>query len=198
MENSLARGISLAFLVSTLFLSCSFDYRGVILDEELSGNVPDAVLINFSEVSVKKGQKAYVVSAERAEVYNRKNLTVFTSLDFTEYDSGGSIATEGNAAKAGFYSDTENIEFSESFSLSSLQQGYSIKGEAVYWDGNNRTLSGSREKEITIGKDNGSFISGRGFRAFSSSRSFGFDYGAEGKFVAEDEENRENPGGKQK
>ncbi|MDX9801710.1 MAG: LPS export ABC transporter periplasmic protein LptC [Spirochaetia bacterium] len=186
---------NLLFLIVFAHLSCSLDYEGALLDEELSGKTPNTVIINFSETVVKKGSTAYLIQGEKAETFDKKNLTVFTALYFAEYGNDNLIATEGEAEKASFYSDTENIEFNNSFRIDSREQGYYIEGSAAFWDGKARSLSAGgkdNEKEIEIGKDDGSFIRGKGFKSSASDKSFSFESGAEGRFVSiEDDEDDE-------
>jgi len=178
-----------------LFFSCSLDYEGALLDEEISGKTPNTVLINFSETVVKKGSTAYLVKAERAETFDKKNLTVFTGLYFAEYGNDNLVATEGGAQKAYFYSDTEDIEFDESFRIDSLDEGYYIEGSSVFWDGKAKTLSSggkNNKEEIEIGKNDGSFIRGTGFRSSASDKSFSFESGAQGIFVSDDVDDKDD------
>lgn len=191
------RGNCSPLLLATIFfaagfLSCSIDYEKGMLDEEISDTIPNAVLVNFAEVSVRKGSTAYRVEGERAESFNRKKLTVFTNLYFTEYDSDESLATEGVAEKAVFHSENEDIVFEGYFSLNAAQQGFYIEGESAGWKGKEKTLSAADDTIVTIGRDDGSFIKGYGFSSSAADRSFSFEAGAEGVFVTE-EENEETP-----
>ena len=167
--------------------SCSLNYEKGMLDEEISDKTPNAVLINFREVAVRRGNPAYIVEAERAETFNKKNLTVFSSLYFAEYSRENEIATEGEAVRAEFYSDTENISFDEYFILNSRQQGYSIEGDSVFWDGKSKTLTGGKNKEIKISKSNGTIIIGKDFFSSPSNKSFSFESGLKGIYISDDE-----------
>ncbi len=176
------------FIIFLSLFSCSFDYKEAMVDEEISGGTPNAVIINLNETSIKKGTTAYIFKAEKAETYDKKNLTVFTNLQFAEYDKTSGIATEGKVGHANFFSDTENIEFDKSFKIKSIQQSYYIEGESISWDGEKKVLTANPEEEVTVGKDDGSYITGRGFSSTASNNSFNFESGVEGFYVAEDEE----------
>ncbi len=196
-DNRVLLSVLVQLAAAAGFLSCSLNYEGTLLDEEMSDKTPNAVLINFSEVSVRKGSTAYIVRAEKAEAYNRKNLTVFSNLYFAEYSSDNEIATEGKALLANFYSDTENIEFSDDFSIKSLQQGYYIEGRSVSWNGKEKVLSGDEESEVTIGRDDGSYIRGRGFRSAAADKSFSFENGMDGRYISDDDEDPEEEEGEE-
>ena len=175
-------------LVLGLAAACTFDYKEAMLEEEISGGTPNAVIVNVEETVIKKGVMSYRLKAEKAEAYDKKNLTVFTNIQFVEYDKTGEAATEGEVGKANFYSDTENMEFDKSFRIESRQQGYYIKGDSILWDGEKKILSSDFEKEVTIGKDDGSYITGRGFNSKAANKSFNFAGGVEGIYVSEDKD----------
>ena len=175
-------------LLLVLITACSFDYKEAMISEELEGGTPNAVIINLSETVIRKGKISYCFEAERAEAFEKRNLTIFTNIQFSEYDKTGKIATEGEVGLAHYYSDTENIIFERNFRIASLQQGYFIKGESIFWVGDTRTLRSDLEKEIIMGKDNGSYITGTGFSARASDNSFNFEGGVRGVYVSENEE----------
>ena len=178
----------ITLLLPGFILSCTFDYKEAMVDEEISGSTPNAVIINLDETVIEKGIIAYSLKAEKAETYDKKNLTVFTNIQFVEYDKTGEVATEGDVGHASYYSDTEDMEFDKSFKVESLQQGYYIKGDAISWDGKEKVLTSDPEKEVTIGKENGSYIIGRGFSSNASNNSFNFDGGISGSYVSEDDD----------
>jgi len=171
--------------------ACSFDYKEAMVAEEISGGTPNAVVINLEETVIKKGTIAYSLKAERAETYDKRNLTVFTNIQFIEYDKDGETATEGEVGNANYFSDTENMEFDKSFKLESLQQGYFIEGDSLFWDGKEKVLISDFEKEITIGKENGSYIKGKGFNSKASNNSFNFEGGVTGIYISEDDDDEE-------
>ena len=168
--------------------SCSFDYKEAMVDEEISGGTPNAIIINLEETVIERGIIAYSLKADKAETYDKKNLTVFTNIQFTEYDKSGEVATEGGVGHASYYSDTEDMEFDKSFKVESLQQGYYIKGDSLSWDGKQKILTADPEKEVTIGKEDGSYITGRGFNSNASNNSFTFENGIAGYYVSDDED----------
>lgn len=179
----------LSFILFTiLFISCSLDYEGVRIDEELSSQTPQIILVNFKEVAVRKGSPSYMVEGERAEMFSSNNTTILEEISFKEYEKEGSVATEGNAEKAVLYTDTESIEFEKPFFLKSIQQGYFIEGDSANWDGERKRLTGKEDEWLTIGKEDGTFLKGKGFVSSGAERSFSFESEASGQFVQEEEE----------
>jgi hypothetical protein len=182
--------LQLFFLVF-IFASCSHDYKGTIIDEEISEKIPNVVMVNFKEVSVRKGKIAYIVKAKRAEMFDKQNLTSVKDLQFYEYGSDNSLAAEGEVSAADFYTDSENIVFKESFRIYSAAEEYYINGTNISWNNAEKKLVADDEDEVTIGKDSGSFIKGKGFYSYASDKSFGFTKGVEGHYIADDEDSGE-------
>lgn len=183
--------ILIFILFTILFISCSMDYEGVRIDEELSSQTPQIILINFKEVAVREGSPSYMVEGDRAEMFSSSNITVLEKISFKEYEKEGSIATEGKAEKAVFYTDTESIEFEKPFFLESIQQGYYIEGDSAKWDGERGELTGKEDEWVTIGKEDGTLLKGKGFASYGAERSFSFESEASGQFVQEDENSNE-------
>jgi hypothetical protein len=52
------------------------------------------------------------LTAARAETWNDAKQTILSDARFTEYDQAGAPATEGEARRVVFHSDTENAEVS--------------------------------------------------------------------------------------
>jgi len=95
----------LLILLLGLTTACTFDYREAMIDEELAGGTPNAIIINLNETVIRRGLITYNLTADRAEAFNQRNLTIFTNIQFIEYDRESEIATKGNVGYAYFYSD---------------------------------------------------------------------------------------------
>ena len=175
----------LAALCAFFLSACTTDYSDAMIEEELEGT-PSFILVNFRETAVEKGAPAYRVEGERAESYEDKKTTVIKNLIFTEYGQNAAVASEGSAGRATHYRDNDNILFEEMLRLNAVEQGFYIEGDYFYWDSGGRSLTGSSDGTVTLIRDDGSYITGTGFRSNASDRSFSFEKSAEGIYSEKD------------
>ncbi len=173
-------------IISFFLISCTHDYEESVFDEELSEETPNSIVVNFKEVVIKGGNPSYILEADRAETFNKKNSTVFTDLYFIEYNKTGKIATEGACVEAEYFNDTDNIEFKDKVILNAAEQGFFIEGEYLYWDNELKSLAGGENTSVKIGKDDGSSIEGTGFFTSAAERSFSYNGKTKGKYVSSD------------
>jgi LPS export ABC transporter protein LptC len=174
-----------AVLCAAVLTGCSLDY-GTALAEDLGEGMPDAVVYGFTHTVVEKGLPKFRIEAERGESYRELQKMKLTKVVFTEYasDGSGSVASEGNADSAIFYTDTESAELSGSVKLRSMSDGITVTSSYLKWDGEARTLESRADAVTTLQDDDGSRLSGSGFRVDAARRSFRFGNRATGSFVA--------------
>lgn len=187
MAGSVAR---LHRLIAVLvFLSvvsaCSLDY-GVVLGEDLDERIPDTVIFNFVHTIVENGSPRFRLSAERAEAFRSARTLKLVGVAFMEYERAepgldGSrsmadpvVAAEGRADSAVFNTETESADLTGNVRVRSARDGVAISSGFIRWDGEARLLEGPSESVTTIQDDDGSRVSGAGFRADAARRSFGF------------------------
>jgi len=174
-----------AVLCAAVLTGCSLDY-GTALAEDLGEGVPDAVVYGFSLTVVEKGLPRFTIGAERGESYRDLKKMKLTKVAFTEYvpDGSRSVASEGNADSAVFYTDTESAELSGSVKLRSVRDGITVTSSYRKWDGQARRLESRADAVTTLQEDDGSRLSGSGFSVDAARRSFRFGNRATGSFVA--------------
>ena len=115
-------------------VGCSLDYSQVSVTEEMSKEIPDSVLHNFSYTKVEGGSPAYEIEAEQAEFYSEQDRTYINQLEFREYDDDGELITEGKAESAVFFTDSENAELEGSLSFYSATEEATVATDYLYWD----------------------------------------------------------------
>lgn len=176
----------LVYVCCNAFSSCSLDY-GSALDKNLSGDVPDTVLYDFVHTVVESGSPRFRIMAKRAEAYQSQKLIRLYNVHFIEYSPEKSntkgiseqIVSEGSADRAVFYTDTESAVLSGSVYLLSAKEDSIIESSYLEWDGESKSIKSRSDAITSISKGDGSKITGAGFSADSSRRSFSF-----GKFVS--------------
>ncbi|MFH2113897.1 MAG: LPS export ABC transporter periplasmic protein LptC [Spirochaetota bacterium] len=169
----------------SLVSACSLDY-GALLGEDLDERMPDTVIFNFVHTIVENGSPRFRLSAERAEAFRSTRTLKLVGVGFVEYERvaprpDGSrsiaipvIAAEGRADSAVFNTETENADLMGNVRVRSASDGVTVTSAFIHWDGEARLLEGGSESVTTIQDDDGSRVSGAGFKADAARRSFEF------------------------
>jgi len=168
--------------------ACSLDYESAEMAEDLDQEIPNSVLINFSQVLVRDSEPAFLVEAARAEDYGKKKETRLTDIHFIEYDKDGAIVTDGHADYAILNNDTRNVELWGNLFFYSAGEEAEISGEYLFWNDAERTLTSKPELPVRIKKDQGTEIEGQGFTADFKTLDFTFEEDVTGTYVSDDEE----------
>jgi len=166
--------------------SCSLDYSPALPDE-LSDGIPDTIVFGFSHTVVQNGSVRFVLKADRAETWGKKNQIVMRGVSFTEYSSADtSIVASGKADEAVFYTKTESADLKGNVFFSAPGDQISVRSGNLRWDGEARTLA-SQLDTVTVLSSKQSSISGAGFAADARRRSFAFQETVAGRFIPEQE-----------
>ncbi len=182
--------------VTTVFLAglvmvvsgCSLDY-GSALAEDLGDGIPDTVVLDFSHTVVENSAPRFRLEAARGESYQALRKMKLVDVRFTEYSaSDGEISTEGRADSAVFYTDTESAELSGAVRFYSASDGVTVESGYLKWDGEARILESRADTVTSLSDDDGTRLSGSGFKADAARKSFSFDNRADGRYVAPAEE----------
>ena len=150
-------------LCAALAAGCSLDYQGAQIEVESTQSIPDTVAIGMTYRMVKNSKPAVELKADRAETYIKDNKTTLTSARFTEFDTEGGVATTGTADAVVYHTDTQNAEITGSVYVYSKAEQGSISTEFLRWEDKPRLLSADAAEKVVVKKDDGSYISGRGF-----------------------------------
>jgi LPS export ABC transporter protein LptC len=182
------RTASSVLLLLLLCLSCSFDYEGAMVDENLKEETPESILINFSQTAVKEGQKVFEITADTVEIYEGHTRTVAKGLYFLELDEDGSVLTEGWSDRAVYYNETEDAEFSGNIRLYSKKEELTIITDSISWKQEDRLLETPPGSKVSLKKDDGSFLQGTGFEADLRRRAIKFNADVKGYYVLSEED----------
>lgn len=177
-----------AFAAAIVAAGCSLDY-GTELAEEIGDGTPDAVVLGFEHTVVENGSPRFRISADRGESYRALEKMKLSGVKFVEYspDGDGEVVSEGSADSAVLYTDTESAEMSGSVRLRSARDGVTVSSAYLKWDGEAKTLESRADAVTTLADDDGSSLSGSGFRVDARTRSFGFGRRVDGAYSGGDE-----------
>jgi lipopolysaccharide export system protein LptA len=179
----------LAILISAA--SCSFDYRDSRLSDSLADQVPDNVLMNYEHTSIRRGEPAFKVSASSSKIYKSKHRAELEDVRFEEFDDGGEIVARGEAQHATVFTQSDNVELSGSVRFSHIPEDFDIEAPYLYWNNQERSLSGEESDTVHIERLGGSSISGKGFSSSGIYRSIQFSGSVEGVYRKSKEEQEE-------
>ncbi len=164
-----------------LAASCSFNY-GEALAEDLEDRTPDAVFVRFTHTIVQDNRPALVLEAERAELYDRRNLVRLKGVRFRELRDGKTLAY-GSAEEAVLNTETEDAEFTGAVHLRSERDGVTIRADYLSWKSEDRVLESREDRTTSIEKDDGSGLRGTGFRADARRKGVSFSGRVDGVLV---------------
>lgn len=184
----------LALCALSALAACSLDYAQAEITEELSEEIPETVLTDFTHTVVENGRPVFVIAAERAENYTERKQTVLWDVTFAEYDSEGETLTEGVADRATFFTDTEDAELHGNISFYSSAEEGRIEAEYLEWNREERRLASNPTGPVLLENESGSRIRGTGFRADFTLKQIEFSgktassESVRGSYVSEEEE----------
>jgi len=178
---------SLTAAATLLLAACSLS--GYAAQGEASETeTPTAVFSDYTHTVVDHGKKMLELKASRAELYEHGKKMMLTGVIFSEYDPDtGELVSSGKADQAIYYSDAKDAEFSGSVRLESKRQDVVLHGEYLQWIDKDKRLEGRLDRTVTIGRADGSSVSGAGFEASARNRSFSFRGSVEGRIESKSE-----------
>jgi LPS export ABC transporter protein LptC len=144
--------------------------------------MPTAVFTDYSHTVVVRGKRNLELKAAKAELFETSKKAVLSDVSFTEYDPDtGELLSLGRADSAVYHTDTKDAEFSGSVRLESKKQDAILQGEFLRWIDKDKRLEGRLDRTVTIGRADGSSVSGAGFEADARKRAFSFKESVEGR-----------------
>lgn len=169
----------LAACLAAALLSCSIDY-GEQLAENLE-NIPNAILQNFEQVSVRGNRPVFRLQAEIIESYNTRGLDRLQGVEITEYDERGEVLTSGRAAEANINQRSRDGNFKDVRVYSRTQKAR-IEATDIQWLNEPRQLKSSREGVVRIQREDGLVLEGRGFTADFKMAQMNFESNVSGSY----------------
>jgi len=185
--------VQMLTLLSALLISagCSFNYSEADMAEDLSKEVPNSIIRHYRFVDVRTGQSSFRVYAAEARMYHKAHQTRLTDLFFQEIDPRGNVVTEGEAGSATLFTQTDNVEMRGEIRFSGSKQEATIITDYLFWNNEERSLKGKPNREVTILKEDGTRIHGKGFSADTAADEVNFTEPVEGVYVQTEEDNDE-------
>ncbi len=179
---------ALFFMVIVMALpSCSLNYNPDMA-EELSEQIPDAVIYDFERYVIQNAKPRFRLQARKGSFFEKAGKIVMESVDFTEYALDGSgEAARGHADTGTFYTKTESAELNGKVFFSSETDSITLSSGYLYWDGKERTIA-SRLDTVTTVTSKESSLSGAGFKGDAKTRDFSFGEHVDGSYRSAEKE----------
>ncbi len=178
--------LAIAAGAALLLAGCSLDYRPLESVDRLLEETPDAVLIHFTHTVATGGATLRTLQAERAEIFDRRKETRLQQVYWVEYAADGSMLSEAWAERAVWRSDREEARISGSISLHSYEERAWIYADSLSWEGEKRLLASGPGGTVTLKRENGTTVQGRGFRADFRRRQVTFAEQVQGTYVSDE------------
>jgi LPS export ABC transporter protein LptC len=184
---SRARGKALLAAAAVSLLSaCHLSYEQAVTEETTPRGLPDTVATGVVHKVHKDGRLTLEMEADRAETFNAEKTTILTGARFVEYGRQGDKATEGQANRVVFHTDTENAEISGHVRVRSASEKGSVSASSLSWENKTKRLTAPPGEQVLLSKDDGSFISGSGFVGDFRTRQLTFKGPVQGSYVWEE------------
>jgi LPS export ABC transporter protein LptC len=177
-----------AALLAALAGGCSLDYGDAELAESIPEDVPDSVFTDYVFTSARDGRPVYRIYADRARVFHSRHEAELEGVFFREFGAEGEIVTEGTAEEALVNTATDNVRLEGNLRFASSIYEAEITAEKLFWSDEEQRLESRSGTEVTIHRENGTRIRGRGLRIHAPSRTIEFTGPVEGQYVYEEEE----------
>ncbi|HKK64914.1 MAG TPA: LPS export ABC transporter periplasmic protein LptC [Clostridia bacterium] len=176
-------------LLAALLLGggCSLNYSESEMAESLSEELPNSIIRNYRFVDIRSGRSSFRIYAAEARMYHKAHKTELKDLFFQEINAEGKVVTEGEAARATIFTQTDDVEMHGDISFSGAAQEATIISNYLFWNNEERRLEGNPDQTVTIIKADGSRIRGKGFSADAAGQRVEFSEAVEGIYVQNDE-----------
>ncbi len=182
---TVARALACAAVLAAA--ACSIE-EGPAAAQEPAEQIPDTIAIGLVHRVHQDGRLSLELTAARAETWNATKQTILSDARFVQFDDTGAPATEGQAARVVFHSDTENAEVSGGVRVRSESEKGSVRADSLSWDNKAKLLSAPPQEVITLRKDDGSVLSGSGFQGDFRTRELTFSGPVRGTYVQADQQ----------
>lgn len=173
-------------LAGLIFTGCSLDYSDSNMAEKLSENIPNTIIYKYETIEIQKGSPVMQIKAQKAEVYNSKEETYLTDVEFNNYKDN-KITTSGKSTHAVLHMKSGDAEINGSIEIISNEDESFLKAESLLWRDRDKTLSSNLQDSVTVVDKNGSKLDGFGFSAEIKRKTIFFKNEIKGEFISNDE-----------
>jgi LPS export ABC transporter protein LptC len=177
-----------SLLLAALILSgCSLSYEEAHLAEDLAGETPDTVMLNFQHTVVNEGRVWVRLSAERAESFGQRKEVVLVEVRFQEYNAAGQLVTEARADRAKFNVASEDATAGGAIVIRAPEEKATLSASSLSWFKEGKRLESGAGETVRLEKEDGSFVEGTGFKADFRRRRLEFASSVRGSYVVGEE-----------
>ena len=185
------RSLPAPLLLGALLLAaCSLSYEEARLAEDLAGETPDTIMVNFRHTVVNEGKVWVRFAAERAESFGKRKEVVLSGVRFQEYDAAGKLVTEAQADHATFNVASEDATAGGAIVIRAPEEKATLSAANLSWFKEGKRLEAGAGETVRLEKEDGSFVEGTGFKADFRRRRLEFGSSVRGRYVAGEDEER--------
>ena len=174
------------FILSILFVSCTFDYGE---GDDSERTQPDMVMKNVEYVRVRSSDPIARIQAERVERFEQQGIMTLENFSFEQFGEGGEgINSFGMAGFALVDIESVDIFMERGVRIEVESEDIVIETNQLEWRDRQRILSSGEEDEVNISRDAGTSFTGVGLRVDTRRRTWEFSGPVHGTYIHEDEE----------
>ncbi|MBI9099011.1 MAG: LPS export ABC transporter periplasmic protein LptC [Spirochaetaceae bacterium] len=163
------------------------DYSEADLVQNLSEEIPNTIIFKYETVEIQNGSPAMQIKADKAEVYDSKEETHLSQVDFYNYEDG-EINNHGRSNSAVLYMKSGDAQLTGSIKIESTEDNSSLRAESIYWIDEKKILSSDPEDTVLVRDKEGSELTGQGFSADIKRKTITFDSKIKGVFISNEKE----------
>ncbi len=179
-----------ALILATILLftvTCSLDYGQAEVVEELSEEIPDTIIYEFTHTVVRDGRPVLIVEAAESQTFSRRDTQLLSGIAFRELDRSGDLVTSGTANNAVYDTATQDVEITGNVLFFSAEEEATLTADSLFWDDENRMLRAEPEDSVRVATEEGTNIEGRGFEVDMQFRTMTYERGVRGRIILDGE-----------
>jgi len=160
MRRTAAAALAMAALVlAAALMGCAEDDPEQVADQK-SKPLPDQVISEFGLTETSMGRKDWHMEAEKAYVFERRNILETDVVEVTFFDEDGSVRSVLKADYARLNRGTDDMEARGNVVVTGAD-GVKLETEALNWQSETRQIAS--DDSVTVYR-NDDILSGWGFR----------------------------------
>ena len=164
---------------------CSLDYSDSDIIESLSEEIPYTIIYKYETTEIQNGSPILQIKADKAEVYDSKEETHLTNVDFYNYKDGD-VNNHGSSEIAILNMKSGDAELTGSIEIESIEDETALKAKSLYWNDEEKLLTSNPEDNVTVKDEEGSTLSGSGFSADIKRKTIQFEGKTEGEYITDE------------
>lgn len=177
------RPLIVCFLILFALFSC--DVSGDNTDIATEIQIAETVIYDFRQVRIEKGRPVYEIRAKRGETFTGEQVMKVFDARFKQYDKERKIITEGTATQADYHIDSEDATLIGPMDFRSNTEKVRLQSTWLNWESETKIVSGNDNDAVRLEKENGTHLRGKGFKAYTETKTVYFNNGMTGVFIPE-------------